>query len=839
MTAAVAYAASSNSHTVVTALRASSPTLARMANTRAARLVTPLLLAACAAPAGATVDAPTLVGRAVLPAATFAEGPPSGASLGVEPIHGQTPPFASQPVQGFSALVRGDDETYLALPDNGYGAIENSADFHLRVYTLRLDPRTEAGGGGSVEVAPFFELRDPDGQIDFPIVQHFSAERVLTGADFDVESMQRGPDGTLWFGDEFGPFLLHTSADGVVLEPPIRLPDADHPGQELRAPQNPYNEEGAALRIMHALRWRAAQRGATRPPVFSPYHVMLVDGDAGVGHYARDDTPQPGLTKASSEVFDPVLLRKAGFPVVTWTVNEAERMRALLTLGVDGIISDRPDLLLAELRAFDGDGDGKPDYLDADGLIDRARFDAQGHRGARDLRPENTLPAMEAALDNLVTTLETDFGLTVDEVPLLSHDPYLEATKCRRGDGAAYEEAEQLLIRERTAAELQATFVCDRPIRGPEQTNDRELSPVATAFASAEQLPDPYTPATLAQLFRFVDAYVAHYESGPGESHPEAASRAANARRVRFNVETKINPRRDEDRHGRVYAERTLGPDRFADRVIAEIAAAGLEDRVDVQSFDFRPLLRVQDQAPGVRTVFLFGDFPIYDDPQSDDGTNLQDENGATSPWLAGLPWPYRVTAATQPLAIQTSGGFEGMALRADPPALLPMLEKPLVGAPAGELLIHVFDLTEKTFTGDRWRYTMDERGVGIGDFQLDADGRGLVIERDASEGDVNGLKVVQAIDLGESGGVVTKQPLVDLLALADPHGVAPEQAGDVGVGGGMFALPFVTIESLVILGEDRLLIANDNNFPFGVGRHTGTMQPDDNEMVFIALPPG
>jgi glycerophosphoryl diester phosphodiesterase len=150
-----------------------------------------------------------------------------------------------------------------------------------------------------------------------------------------------------------------------------------------------------------------------------------------------------------------------------------------------------------------------------------------------------------------------------------------------------------------------------------------------------------------------------------------------------------------------------------------------------------------------------------------------------------------------------------------------------------------VFDLTEKTYTGDRWRYTMDERGVGIGDFQLDADGRGLVIERDASEGDVKGLKVVQAIDLGESGGVVTKQPLVDLLALADPHGVAPEQAGDVGVGGGMFALPFVTIESLVILGEDRLLIANDNNFPFGVGRHTGTMQPDDNEMVFIALPPG
>jgi glycerophosphoryl diester phosphodiesterase len=57
------------------------------------------------------------------------------------------------------------------------------------------------------------------------------------------------------------------------------------------------------------------------------------------------------------------------------------------------------------------------DYLLPDGRIDSTRFDAQGHRGGRDLRPENTLPAIEVALDNLMTTLEFDCGVTLDPSP--------------------------------------------------------------------------------------------------------------------------------------------------------------------------------------------------------------------------------------------------------------------------------------------------------------------------------------------------------------------------------------------------------------------------------------
>ncbi|ALU38729.1 hypothetical protein AS188_02050 [Kocuria flava] len=54
-------------------------------------------------------------------------------------------------------------------------------------------------------------------------------DRVLTGWDFDLESMQVAKDGTLWFGDEFGPYLLHTDAQGRLLEAPVKLPGITSP----------------------------------------------------------------------------------------------------------------------------------------------------------------------------------------------------------------------------------------------------------------------------------------------------------------------------------------------------------------------------------------------------------------------------------------------------------------------------------------------------------------------------------------------------------------------------------------------------------------------------------
>ena len=74
----------------------------------------------------------TLTGFAALPAQTFVPGSePSGAQLGTTPINGVTPPFAGQPVQGFSGIVRRGDGSFDVLSDNGYGGKNNSADFQI------------------------------------------------------------------------------------------------------------------------------------------------------------------------------------------------------------------------------------------------------------------------------------------------------------------------------------------------------------------------------------------------------------------------------------------------------------------------------------------------------------------------------------------------------------------------------------------------------------------------------------------------------------------------------------------------------------------------------------
>ncbi|MEM0913870.1 MAG: esterase-like activity of phytase family protein [Planctomycetota bacterium] len=193
-----------------------------------------------------------LIGFASLPPDTLAPGPPSGHLLNPAKTHGRTVPFDGQPVQGFSSVIATNmPGEFLALSDNGFGSKANSPDYLLRVYRVRPDFKTAEGGTGKVAWKPAFTLSDPDGRIPWPIVadratypgsdtpvaREVREGRLLTGADFDVESFVRLPDGTFWVGDEFGPFLLHVDAEGRLLAPPVDLVGV--PGAGFQSPDHP------------------------------------------------------------------------------------------------------------------------------------------------------------------------------------------------------------------------------------------------------------------------------------------------------------------------------------------------------------------------------------------------------------------------------------------------------------------------------------------------------------------------------------------------------------------------------------------------------------------------
>jgi len=341
-------------------------------------------------------------------------------------------------------------------------------------------------------------------------------------------------------------------------------------------------------------------------------NLMLAANDHAKVHGA----PTPTLSPLDDTLFGPnppvnvAALQKAGFKVVPWTTNDPARMRMLIDLRVDGIISDRPDILQAVLK------EERQAHPEAARYF--ARFDVAAHRGGRGLRPENMLPSFESGLDQLSTTLETDTGVTTDHVSLIWHDQFLNPESCRRADGAPYTLANRVYTRDLSLAEAQRTFICDKlRARFPDQKSDLSLSPVSVAFAKQERLISPYVPTYVEQLFRFARFYTEYYRTGSGKSDPQAAARAANADTVRFNLETKILPLPNDPAgnsvaelpipaaHGEPATNHTVDPQTFVTTLCGAIVRNHMESRAEVQSFDFRTLILIEEQFPKIPTYYL------------------------------------------------------------------------------------------------------------------------------------------------------------------------------------------------------------------------------------------
>jgi glycerophosphoryl diester phosphodiesterase len=351
------------------------------------------------------------------------------------------------------------------------------------------------------------------------------------------------------------------------------------------------------LKLMTAASAHAAAHGAPARPVLSPVDATLL---------------------GSSPAVNVAALHKAGIAVVPWTTNDPAKMRALLALRVDGIITDRPDLLQSVLKDARIKAAGN-----AEELAYLNKVDVTAHRGGRGLRPENTLPSFESGMDQLSNTLETDTGVSTDHVSLIWHDQFYNPMSCRHADGSAYTLENRTYLSDISLAEAQRTFICDKLHQGPEygaatfpeQRNDLSLSPVAVAFARQEHLISPYVPTYAEQLFRFAAFYADYYRTGAGKSYPDAAARAAHAAKVRFNLETKILPF-PHDARGKPApmkpgteseANHTVEPQAFVDALCGAILQNHMETRAEVQSFDFRTLILVEEQHPTIPTYYLTG----------------------------------------------------------------------------------------------------------------------------------------------------------------------------------------------------------------------------------------
>ena len=226
-------------------------------------------------------------------------------------------------------------------------------------------------------------------------------------------------------------------------------------------------------------------------------------------------------------------------------------------------------------------------------------FDLQGHRGARGLAPENSLPAFAKALSLGVDTLELDTGVTKDGVVVVIHDPSLSPDFVRGPDGKWLDNPGPA-IRELTYAELSRYDV----------GRIKPETSYAKRFASQEAMDGTRVPR-LADVFALV--------------------KKAGNDKVRFNIETKLSPLKPDE---------TLAPEAFARVLVDEIRRAGMASRAAIQSFDWRTLREVQRIAPEIATVYLSAQQRFLDNictGQLAGKPTIAPADCGPSPWTAGF----------------------------------------------------------------------------------------------------------------------------------------------------------------------------------------------------------
>ncbi|MEH1971920.1 MAG: esterase-like activity of phytase family protein [Nostoc sp.] len=756
-----------------------------------------------------------LVGFASLPADTFSDGPASGADVSA---NGRTGPFPGQPIQGFSGVQFANSNSLYFLSDNGYGSKDNSEDFLLRIN--RLDPNFKGteNGDGTVKVLDYIQLSDPNNKVPFEIVNEGTTGRLLTGADFDVESFVFDKDGTIWIGDEFGPYLLHFDATGKLLEAPIATPD-QFKTLDGEAPKVIGHRGASGYRPEHTLESykQAIARGAD---FIEPDLVVTKDGVLIARH-------EPALAVLNAD-------GTVNFNNTTTDVYKhpefADRKKTVSLDGntITGWFAE--DFTLAEIKT----------------LRAEERLPFRDHS----FDDQFEIPTFTEVID-LVKQVEAETGKKIGIYPETKHPTYFadEATYVGTTD-KINRNISQLLIdtlKTNNFTDPSRIFIQSFEVGNLKELHDR-IMPAAGVDIPLVQLLDasdidingkivesqPYDLKVNGDTRTYGDlrtpeglAEVATYADGIGPWKRMIVS----VKGTDANGDGKAD---DVNGDGAVNdADKTTLP---PSTLIQDAHNAGLqvhpytfraEDQYLAADYKGQLALEIQ-QFYQLGVDALFSDFPdiadevrdkLRDDPQYNVVRSPQNPDVLSGDAFANLGG---------------SKGFEGGAINASKTKLYFLLEGTVQGDTPGALRINEFDLASHKYTDKKLHYRLDNPSNAIGDLAVINDNEYLVIERDNNQGAAAKFKRIYKIDLSktDSKGYVAKEEVADLLNIQDPNDLN-------GDGKTTFDFPFQTIENVLVVDKNTILVANDNNYPFSTGRPGNDPQNpviDNNEILQLKL---
>ncbi len=203
------------------------------------------------------------------------------------------------------------------------------------------------------------------------------------------------------------------------------------------------------------------------------------------------------------------------------------------------------------------------------------KFDIQGHRGARGLKPENSIPAFLTALDSGVTTLEMDVVITLDNQVVVSHEPWMSAAICWDTSGNAFKEKveKKYNLYKMTYAEVRK-FDCGS--KGNEKFPEQEKMKVSKPL--------------LSEVIISVENHIKNFS--------------------RYEVDYSIEIKSEKELDGKFQPTPQVYSDRVHDLIDQYIPL----NRVVIQSFDFRVLKYWHEKYPEVRLAALVDNLNTIDE---------------------------------------------------------------------------------------------------------------------------------------------------------------------------------------------------------------------------------